>query len=391
MAVDLGGVFGDWLNFQTGGASGYIGDRLGVDWLKPSKIDLGEGPGQTIVENIPGVRTIVSGSRLAAEAIPGAYTAWTGKPFQRGGGDATTAPTTSINDFINSFQRSPQTSTADLIRSRREQLYGAPPAPSVNMGALAGQLNANEMAALQNYWQNLQQFGANRAQALNQMFSGLSAATARQGAATERQGTQLAADIEALYSNLGADMGDIAAGSYAGPSPTAGLAPVSGAMATAPIETSAAGSNLASFLESAAGAQAQNVYDIAGAQARQGAATSQGFLDTLAMAEAQARIAQQQRAAERAFQAQLADQQARDAAAQQRFAADREFEQALLLAEQQDLQRMAGPQEGDTARMYMATLDEKERRKFMEDARRQGFTTARDLDLFANARLGAGL
>lgn len=368
-------IGGEYLADDEGGVRDYAGN-----------IVKGAGLGATVGSVIPGIGTLLgAGVGALGGAVFEFFDEDTGRTVK------VAAPT----DYLSTLTRSTPTaapSTEALIRQNREALYGAPPAPSANMGALAGQLNANELAALQDYWSNLQRFGANRAQALNQMFGGLSAATARQGAATERQGTQLAADIESLYSNLGADLGSIAAGSYAGPSSTAGLAPVSGAMATAPIETSAAGSNLASFLESAAGAQAQNIYDIAGAQARQGAATTQGFQDMLAMAEAQARMAQQQRAAERAFQAQLADQQARDAAAQQRFAAEREYQQALLLAQQEDRARGAGGfEEGDIARLYLADLDEAAKKDFLDRARAAGFTTWRDLDRFASMRTGMGL
>ena len=168
-------------------------------------------------------------------------------------------------------------------------------------GGGAAAANRAEMQALQDYWRNLNLYGQNRSAALRDMFSGVSAARARSGAATQRAGTDLAADIENLYNRLGASAGQpvVAEGS-----PTAGLAPASGEMAMAPLTIPSEGGSLANYLATATGAQAQNIYDIAAAQALQGTALSQNYLDALAMAEQQAILNQRQRAAARIAQAQ---------------------------------------------------------------------------------------
>jgi len=158
-------------------------------------------------------------------------------------------------------------------------------------GGAASALGEQEMQILRDYWATLNQYGTNRAQALNQLFSGVSAARARSGQAVERGGTNLAADIENLYNRLGAQA---SAPVVAEGSPTAGLAPVAGQMATAAQTVPSEGQNLANYLAAATGSEARNIYDIASAQALQGAGMTQGFLDMLAMAE-QEQIAQQRR------------------------------------------------------------------------------------------------
>ena len=170
-------------------------------------------------------------------------------------------------------------------------------------------LNRQEEQILRDYWNSVTQYGQNRAQALGDMFSGVSAARARAGQSTERGGTNLAADIENLYSRLGAQASQPMAATG---SPTAGLAPVSGEMATAAQTIPSEGANLANYLAAATGAEARNIYDIAAAQALQGAGMTQGFMDTLYMAEQAAIADQRNRAAARIAQAQAAAAAAAD-------------------------------------------------------------------------------
>lgn len=216
--------------------------------------------------------------------------------------------------------------TPEEIRERYLKYFGD--VSDGGAGAVSG-LNAAEAAAMRDYWASLRQYGANRAQAMQDMFAGTAAARARAGAATQRSGTDLAADIENLYSRLGSQVGQP---TMAPGSPTAGLAPVSGEQAVAPQVIESRGASLADFLESATGAEARNLYDIAAAQALQGASMSQGFMDMLYMAEQQAIQDQRNRAAARAAQAASAQAAARD---QQ----NRELGALLLQTDLENLQR----------------------------------------------------
>jgi hypothetical protein len=207
----------------------------------------------------------------------------------------------------------------------------------------AQRLNQQEQAALRNYWNNLNQYGQNRSAALRDMFSGVSAARARAGQSTERAGTNLAADIENLYARLGAQT---AQPMMAEGSPTAGLAPASGAMATAAQTVPAEGANLANFLAAATGAEARNIYDIAAAQAQQGTSLSQNFLDALTMAEQQAILEQRNRAAARIAQAQ-------QAAAAQSAAQQNARNQFLM---EYELGQMGQTNQAATAEFLMANL-----------------------------------
>lgn len=216
----------------------------------------------------------------------------------------------------------------------------------------AQRLNQQELAALQDYWRNVNVYGGNRAAALRDMFSGVSAARARAGAATERAGTNLAADIENLYARLGAQTMQPVAG--AGVSPTAGLAPVSGEVADAAQAIPAEGSNLANYLAAATGAEARNIYDIAGAQALQGTNLTQNFLDALAMAEQQAMLDQRLRAASRTAQA--------EAAASAAAAAQRNARNQFLM--EYELGQMGQANQAATAEFLMANLKATDREAY---------------------------
>jgi hypothetical protein len=245
-------------------------------------------------------------------------------------------------------------------------------------GAASG-LNATEAAEIERYWRDLQQYGGNRAELLRNMFKGMSAAQARAGAATERGGQQLAADIEALYSQLGADVAGLSADAVAG-GPTGGLVPVSGAAATAPVEMQATGGNLADFLERSTGAQVQNMYDLAGIQGLQGAAMSQGFLDMLTMAEGQARAEARIRAGQRSAAA--AQQQAADLRAfeQRQYEQGRFFDQEKAAEEFMAAGQGLSPQQ--FAMMSMAAGDERKIQDQIKKFRDRGFSDEQILAYF---------
>lgn len=205
----------------------------------------------------------------------------------------TTAPTVSPTPALTNVQ------TLDKLRAMG-YLDGGGGAGG-GMVSAAQRLNQQEMQNLKNYWNQMSTYGQNRAAALRDMYSGLAASRARSGAAEARSGINLAADIENLYNRLGAQAGQPM---VTPDSPTAGLAPMSGEAALAAQTIPAQGGDLANYLAAATGAQAQNIYDIARAQAEQGGAVSQNFIDMLTMAQQQAMLEQRNRAAARLAQAQ---------------------------------------------------------------------------------------
>jgi hypothetical protein len=231
-------------------------------------------------------------------------------------------------------------------------------------GAAASALGEQELQILRNYWNTLNQYGTNRAQALNEMFSGVSAARARAGQAVERGGTNLAADIENLYSRLGAQASQpmMAPGS-----PTAGLAPVSGPAATAAQTIGSEGGNLADFLASATGSEARNIYDIASAQALQGAGMTQGFLDMLTMAK------QEQLARQRSINAQRVAQ-ANAAAAANASAARDARNRFLFEAQAGLLAQSKADQDAEWAIIYTQATDKEAYKKMEKLTKPMGLT-----------------
>jgi hypothetical protein len=278
------------------------------------------------------------------------------------------SPELNLQDFFGGAGV-PQSESDWLMANRGLFVDGGGPPEDIYSGA-AGGLNAAESAAINDYWRTLQQYGGNRAAALRNMFSGMAAAQARSGAMTERGGQQLAADIESLYSQLGADVAGLSADAMAG-GPTGGLAPVSGAAATAPVELQATGGNLADFLERSTGAQVQNMYDLAGIQGLQGAAMSQNFVDMLAMAEQQARADARIRAAQRSAAAGQQAAAARAAWQQQQREQERAFNQELALSRRRDSLGMTPERFADA---LIATGDSAAVRRQIERLQNAGFS-----------------
>jgi hypothetical protein len=280
-------------------------------------------------------------------------------------------------------------SEADWVREGYERgLYDVGPAPTQSNAA--AEANAREAQMLADYWSGLRQYGVNRAQALNELYGGLSAAMARTGEGMERRGTNLAAEIEALYSGYADDLAALAAGQAAGGGATAGLAPASGAMATAPVEADAAGATLSSYLQRGTGAQAQNMYDIAGVAARQGAAVQQSFLDMLYTAERQAMADAQSRAIARSASSQAAFDAEMRAYNEARRQANQAYQRDQLLAEQAGLAKF-----DPVAYLVMEQIAESgdtpaDKLRLLLEAYNRGQLTAEDVNMFAGT-LTAGL
>lgn len=285
------------------GAAGSVGSAFsGPEDLAVEKWRRGEYGPQGPLGRIYG-----AGQAAISDMTRGLNYLFTGGQSTPGATTSTAAPTVPPTAALTNVQ------TLDKLRAMG-YLDGGGGAGG-GMVSAAQRLNQQEMQNLRNYWNQMGTYGQNRAAALQDMYSGLAASRARSGAAEARSGINLAADIENLYNRLGAQAGQPM---VTPDSPTAGLAPMSGEAALAAQTIPAQGGDLANYLAAATGAQAQNIYDIARAQAEQGGAVSQNFIDMLTMAQQQAMLEQRNRAATRLAQAQ-AQASAASAAGQNRI------------------------------------------------------------------------
>lgn len=190
---------------------------------------------------------------------------------------------------VGALDRYYNRSVADLEKSLADQ----------EAAALAA--NAQARASLDRYIAQRQAYGQNRRNAILGAYGNLTQSTVGRGADVAQRGSDLAREIEQLYSQLAATNAETYANANMGAPgmEVGGLAPISGEAAAMMQTIPATGSNLADYLQSAAGIDASSMYDLGRAQGEQGIAYAQNYIDRLNAALAEERYRAEREAAAR--------------------------------------------------------------------------------------------